>query len=466
MPRILVIDDEPGICRAFERFFKGQGHSVRTASRAETGITLAKAYEPDVVLLDIRLPGMSGLDALLKLRELDQGVPVVVMTAHGTMDTAIVAMKRGAYDYVLKPIDLARISAVVDRALEGRKIAAEADTGPALKGNKALSGEGGLPGLVGRTAGMQEVFKRIGAVSDSDACVLITGESGTGKEMVARGIHNASPRSGRPFERVSCGALSEDLLSCELFGVAEGVEAVAGARRTGRVESAEGGTLFLEDVTEMPPSVQVRLLGLLEQGTFEPTGGGESRPGNVRIVSSTGRDLPELAGAGRFREDVFYRLSVMTIRVPPLRERLADIPVLASMFLGSAGTESVLSKEALRVLVTHSWPGNVRELRNAVEHALLLARGGTVLPEHLPDTVLATMKDGPRSEDEQVRALVESILAQSESESELFTSVMDRFEAPLIASILKQTEGNQVQAAKILGIHRTTLRSKIKKHGL
>ncbi len=466
MSRILVIDDEPGICRAFERFFKGKGHSARTASRAETGITLAEAYEPDVILLDIRLPGMSGLDALLKLRGLDPSVPVVVMTAYGTMDTAVLAMKRGAYDYVLKPIDLARISAVVGRALEGRKIAAEADTGPALKGNLALSREGSLPVLVGRTAGMQEVFKRIGAVSDSDTCVLITGESGTGKEMVARGIHNASPRAGRSFERVSCGALPEDLLHCELFGVAPGVESVPGARRTGRVESAEGGTIFLEDVSEMPASVQVRLLELLEEGRYEPTGGDETRPGDVRIISSSGQGLEELVRAGRFREDVFYRLNVMTIEVPPLRERLADIPVLAAMFLGTAGTDSVLSKEALRILVTHSWPGNVRELRSAVEHALVLARGGAVLPEHLPDTVRSTEQSGARDESEQVRGLVDSLLSGDLPEGELFANVMDRFEAPLIAAILSRTDGNQVRAAKVLGIHRTTLRSKIKKHGL
>ncbi len=462
MSRILVIDDEPGICRAFERFFKDKGHVVRTSSRAETGITLAEAFEPDVLLLDIRLPGMSGLDALLKIRDQDPALPVIVMTAYGSMETAVKAMKRGAYDYVLKPIDLSRIAAVVDRALEGRRIAA----GAALKGMSASGREGGMPGLVGRTAGMQEVFKKIGAVSNSDAAVLITGESGTGKEMVARAIHNASARASRPFERVNCGGLPEDLLTTEMFGVADGTEMAAGARRTGRVESADGGSLFLEEVAEMPSSVQVWLLRLLDEGTFEQVGGGPSRPANIRLLSSTGRDLEEWVRAGRFREDVYYHLNVVTIRVPPLRERLADIPVLAAMFLGSAGTDASLSKDALRILVTHTWPGNVRELRNAVEHAVVLAREGTVLPEHLPETVRAGARKRPEDDQEQIRALVGAMLDGALPEGEVYARIMDRFEAPLIAAILDQTDGNQVQSARILGIHRTTLRSKIRKHGL
>jgi DNA-binding NtrC family response regulator len=466
MARILVVDDEPGICRAFERFFKDAGHAVRTSSRAETALPLAKAFEPDVLLLDIRLPGMSGLDALKRFKEADPHLPVIVMTAYGTMDTAVEAMKRGAYDYVLKPLDLARISGVIARALEGKRIAADVVPGRAVAPAGVVATPEGLRGLVGRTAGMQEVFKKIGAVSSSEVPVLITGESGTGKEMVARAVHQASPRASGSFERVTCEGLSEEALSSEVFGVAPETTAVTAGRRVGRIESAAGGSLFFHEVAQMPAAVQIRLLRLLEEGTFEKVGGTEALPADVRILSCSGSDLAAVVAAGRFREDLYYRLNVMTIRVPPLRERLADIPVLAGLQLKVSGNVGGISREALRLLVTHGWPGNVRELRNALEHALVLARDGAVLPEHLPATVREGALRRPEEEGERIRSLMSEILSGETPEGEVYNFVMDRFEAPLIAEVLRLAGGNQVQAARTLGIHRTTLRSKIKKHGL
>ena len=459
MARILVIDDEPGICRAFEQFLSERGHEVRVSSRGETAIRLSEAFGPDLAIVDVRLPGMSGLELLVKLREKDASLPVIVVTAYGAMETAVEAMRRGAYDYLLKPLELARIQTVIDRALESRKIAADV----ALGGARA-PGVGIAPGvrLLGKTLVMQEVFKRIGAVSTSDVPVLVTGESGTGKEMVARAIHAASARAAGPFEAVNCAAVGEAELKGEIFGCL-GLE---GVLRPGRTERAAGGTLFLDEVAGLPASVQVHLLRLVESRQLTGPDGVSRLNADVRVISATAADLPGEIEAGRFREDLYYRLNVIGIRMPPLRDRVQDIPILAAAFLSArAGEKARISKSALRRMLEHPWPGNVRELRNAVEHALVLARGETILPEHLPEHVRAGAEHRPEDDGERIRAIVDAMLEVGIPEGEVYQAVMDRFEAPLIAAVLERTGGNQVQAAKLLGIHRTTLRSKIQRHG-
>ncbi|MHC4472775.1 MAG: sigma-54-dependent transcriptional regulator [Planctomycetota bacterium] len=453
MARILVIDDEPGICRAFEKYFGQEGHLVRVSSRAETGLTLATAFEPDVVILDVRLPGMDGLEALKRLKSKDPDVPVVVVTAYGTMETAVEAMQRGAYDYILKPLDLAKTSEVLERAIESRRLSDDVAIGRPAKPRRdpepaprRFGAQGFVP-LIGRTPVMQEVFKRIGAVSLTDAPVLVAGESGTGKEMAARAVHYSSARSGGPFEPVSCGAVPEALLTAELFGTES---------RPGRLDRAKGGTLFLDEVSELAAPAQVELLRLLEEG--EP---------DARVVAATDVDLSAAVAAGRFREDLFYKLNVAAISMPALRERMADVPHLVARFLaGEEGPRGAISKDALRTLLTYRWPGNVRELRSAVEHSLVLARGGTILPEHLPEHVREGARRRPEEEDELIREIIAGALEGDVPDGEVFGTVMDRFERPLVAEVLARTGGNQVQAARILGIHRTTLRSKIKKYGL
>lgn len=452
MPRILVIDDEPGICRALERFFKEQGNEVRTSSRAETGLTLAEAYEPDVVLLDVRLPGMNGLTALRRLRRADPTLPVIVITAYGTMETAVEAVRHGAWDYVLKPLELAEIAEVVARAAESRKQAREVVIGaaaaPSAPPERPARSPDFVP-LVGRTRAMQEVFKKIGAVSLSDVPVLLEGENGTGKEMTARAVHAASPRAGGPFEPVSCASIPDAQLETEIFG-REGAP--------GRLLRAAGGTLFLDEVGPLPASVQGRLVRLLDAGDGP----------DVRVIAATQTDLKAAVEAGRFREDLYYRLATMSIVLPPLRERAADVPALVAHFLtGPDGPRGAISRDALRILVGWSWPGNVGELRSAVEHALVLARGGTILPVHLPEHV--RHGGDPRSEADGslVREIVTRMLDSGDlPEGRVYQAVMDRFEEPLVGEVMKRTGGNQVKASKFLGIHRTTLRTKLAKYDL
>jgi DNA-binding NtrC family response regulator len=457
MARILVIDDEPGICQALEKLFRAEGHEVRTSSRAETGVPLAEAFCPDLVILDVRLPGMNGLDALARLRKADPRLPAIVVTAYGTVDTAVEAVRRGAYDYLLKPLDVDRILSVANRALSSRRFSAEIALKSGTEDSRPVR-----TAIVGRTPAMQEVFKRIGALALSDVPVLVTGEIGTGKELVARAIHYASARARRPFVAVSCGAVPEGEARAELMG-----EATAEGRpaRVGRVEAAEGGTLFLDDVTALPPAVQVALLSLLEERAYERGGDAVRRAADVRVISAASGDLRGAIDGGRFREDLYWGLNVVTVRVPPLRERLADLPALAAHFL--RGTGAALSKEALRALLGHSWPGNVRELRGALEHAVVLSRGGAILAEHLPEAVIGGAAERPGRDEETIRALVGRAVEETPEEgSDLYERLLARFEAPLISAVLHRTGGNQVQAAKLLGIHRTTLRSKIDRYGL
>jgi DNA-binding NtrC family response regulator len=449
--RVLIIDDEPGVCWALRKVLEEAGHGVEVAGTAEQGLPLARSC--DLVFLDIALPGMTGLEALEQLKQ----VPVVIITAHGTIENAVEALKRGAFDYLVKPLRGEELPALVERAVHRSALEREV-----TRLRRELNQRSGASPLKGTTRAMQEVFKQIATVAMADAPVLVRGEAGTGKELVARTVHDASPRARGPFEPIDCGALPESLLESELYGHERGAFTGAVAQKRGRIELADGGTLFLDEVGELSQASQAKLLRFLAERELVRLGGTRHIAVDVRLITATHRDLQAGVKSGEFREDLYYRLAVTEIRLPPLRERRDDIALLVAHFLESefryAGE---MSEEAMAVLTRHSWPGNVRELRNAVEAATVKARGGVIDPVHLPDTARAATS---ATADEVGR--LASRIADANPDGEKYGAVHDAFEKALTAHILGLTGGNQVQAARQLGIHRTTLRKLIEKYGL
>ncbi len=474
MAHLLVIDDEQAICWGLAQLGQRLGHQVQTASSAEQGLDLARRQRPDLVLLDVRLPGMDGLAALPKLRELAPATPVVVMTAHGDLSTAVEAVRQGASDYVAKPFDLAQIERIIARSL------AE----PAMTPVAAVNVQ--ADGLVGRTAVMQEVFKRIALVAPSDACVMLSGESGTGKELVARAIHRYSRRSSGPFVAVNVAALSATVAESELFGHVRGAFTGADQPRQGLLVEAHGGTLFLDEVADIPLAVQVKLLRALEHGEVMPVGSGRTVPTSFRLVTATHRDLPEKVRQGEFRHDLFYRLATFQIELPPLRSRREDIPLLVDHFVqklaaGTAGGVRV-SQAALDEINSRAWHGNVRELRNAIEHGLILARDGVILPEHLPEPLAplgastqpampsAVQVPAQPSTADALRALVQAWAQErvraGEGTSALYNELLSLVEPPLLEAALRKHHGQCASAARVLGMHRTTLKKKLDEYGI
>jgi DNA-binding NtrC family response regulator len=469
-PKLLIVDDEPSICWAFTQLLQPEGYEVLAAASAEEGLETAERRRPDLILLDVRLPGMSGLDALPRLRELLPETPVLVMTAYGTMETAIEAIRRGASDYLTKPIHneeaLHRIRAALHTWRLSREVAE-------LRGEAE---RGGGP-MAGKSPAMQEVYKKIGAVAGADCAVLITGESGTGKELVARAVHRYSSRAKGPFLAVNCAALPEQLLESELYGHVRGAFTGAVRDKEGKAETADGGTLFLDEVAELPPGIQAKLLRFLEHKRVERVGATEGRAVDVRILASTNQRLSERIARGLFREDLYYRLNVVSIELPPLRARKDDIPLLVAHFLSRAGGVAParapqVSQEALKLLEQYDWPGNVRELKNAIEHAVLLARGAALQPAHLPAHILQSLRGeagtpGQTMED-LVRARTQRALdgAEKRGEGNVYAELAGDVEKAILEATLKRTGGNQVRASRLLGIHRTTLRKKIEEYGL
>jgi len=451
VPRILIIDDERSVCWALEKVLREAGHDVVAAATAEQG--LPQAGEADLVFLDIGLPGMSGLEALDRLR----GTPVVVITAHGTLENAVEALRRGAFEYLVKPLRAEEVAPVVERAL--RRAALEKEV---ARLRAQLQERRDDAPLRGASRAMQEVFKQIATVAMADAPVLVLGESGTGKELVARTIHLASRRASGPFEPIDCGALPESLLESELFGHERGAFTGAVALKRGRIELAHGGTLFLDEVGELPEASQAKLLRFLAEREIVRVGGGARIAVDARVIAATHKDLRAAVAERSFREDLYYRLAVTEIRLPPLRERREDIPLLVAHFLEREFRYSgAMSRDAMELLRAHLWPGNVRELRNAVEAATVNARGGTVLVEHLPDTVRAA----PETRREEIDALA-ARLVDAAPEGSKYDAVREAFERAAVGHVLRVCGGNQVRAARQLGIHRTTLRKLIEKYGL
>ena len=466
--RILIADDEDSLRWVLEKGLRQAGYDV-TAVRDGDSALRAFAESPfDLVFLDVRMPGMDGLTALGKLRELRPDAHVIVMTAHGTMETAIQAMQRGAYDYLAKPFDLDEVLLLAERALAARRLTQEV-----ARLRTGLQEVWEFGALIGRHPRMQEVYKTIGRIAASDVTVLLRGESGTGKELVARAIHHYSRRAGRPFVAVSAAAIPGTLLESELFGHERGAFTDARERKLGKLELAHGGTLFLDEIGDMPPDLQTKLLRALQERTIERVGGHEPIRIDVRVLAATNRDLEALMRDGRFREDLFYRLNVVTLNLPPLRERRRDIPLLVEHFLSKYAAElgeRGVAPEALDRLVGHDWPGNVRELENVVQRAMVMATTGVILPEHLPIgpvSAAASVAIDATLDEIIERKLLECVRGLREHASaNLYDLMIGLVEKPLLRAVLRETGGNQVRAAQILGINRNTLRKKLTEHGI
>jgi two-component system, NtrC family, nitrogen regulation response regulator GlnG len=485
MPSLLVVDDEHNIRYSFRRAFEGEGVEVLTARTAAEGLEQLRQHNPDVIVLDLQLPDRSGMQLFHDIQALDTKRPVIFITAHGTTQTAIEAMKHGAFDYLVKPVDLDRLCRLIERALETVRLMQVPAVVPAVDPSDPI---------VGRSPVMQEMCKTIGRVAPQDVNVLILGESGTGKELVARAIYHHSARADKPFLAINCAAIPEGLLESELFGHEQGAFTGATRRRIGKFEQCHDGTLFLDEIGDMTPVLQAKMLRVLQEQRFERIGSNEPVKTRVRILAATNQDLARLVEEGRFRKDLYYRLNVVTVQVPPLRERPGDVAELAHHFLFRYDRELGLdlrgfAPEALALLEGHGWPGNVRELQSAVKLAMLNASGHLILPEFLPDDLRRGPRGegpGPRDDREQAAdgappdpaplaprpapvgfdldGLIEALLRAGEGE--VFDKVMGAVERLLLARVLRHTGGHQSQASEILGLNRTTLRHKLRALGL
>ncbi len=474
MPKLLVIDDEPNIRFGIEQVFDGSDVQVLGAETAEEGLRLASAESPDVVLLDIKLGSRSGLEVFHDLRRIDPRSLVIFITGCGTTDTAIEAMKLGAYDYLVKPLDANQIQKVVEQACGISR----------LMHVPAIVEDGDRPEekpdrLVGAGQAMQTVCKQIGRVAPQDVNVLILGESGTGKELVARAIYHHSRRSQAPFLAINCAAIPEALLESELFGHERGAFTGAEQRRIGKFEQCHGGTLLLDEVGDMAPHTQAKILRLLQEKSFERVGGNETISADVRILAATNQNLEALIEQGRFRRDLYYRLRGVTISLPPLRDRREDIPELAHYFLyrfnRQLGTAvQSIAPESLEILQQYPWPGNVRELQSVIREALIVSAGPTILPEFLPPELHHVV--APESAPDAELPLVSDASWQSLSEfvenaiatgmTDVYRSAREQFDQVVILRAMQQADGNQVRAAEILGISRVTLRARLRAIGL
>lgn len=461
---LLVIDDEAGVRFSLKRTLTSQDVSVETAETGRLGLEALTKKLPDVVLLDIRLPDMSGLDALIAIRKIDQRLPVVMITAHGTTDTAIEATKRGAFDYLLKPFDLPTLRTVVQRALESSRLTRRPAVVPNAD-NAAAVGDR----IVGRSGVMQDVFKAIGRVAESDINVLLLGESGVGKELVARAIYQHSRRSAEPFLAINCAAIPETLLESELFGHEKGSFTGADRQRIGRFEQASGGTIFLDEIGDMSPAIQAKVLRLLQDQRFERVGGSETIQADVRVIAATNQNLPELVAAGRFRQDLFYRLNTYTILIPPLRSRLDDLPLLVEHFIKVycavvSKQVSVAAPETLELLASYPWPGNVRELQGVIKTALVNSTSDVLTPDCLPESILHPLEGGTvgGTNDEAVLDLMSYVKRMiTNGDHHLYRKVQFAVDRAVFREVLDAVGGNQVEAARMLGISRTTLRAKL-----
>ncbi len=465
MAHLLIVDDEQSICWGFSKLAERMGLSVDTAASAEEGLRLAETTRPDVVVLDVRLPGMDGLTAMQHFHERLGRVPIVVITAYGELDTAVTAVRNGAFDYLTKPFELKTAQCVIERALDEREKAGVAVASAAAPDEMKM---------VGAAPPMQEVFKRIALVAASDACVHLRGESGTGKELAARAIHQYSRRAAGPFVAVSIASLNPSLAESELFGHVRGAFTGAEDARKGLLEQADGGTIFLDEVADIPPSIQVKLLRTLEHGEVLPVGATGPVKSDFRIVSATHQNLSERVARGEFRHDLYFRLVTFEIELPPLRNRREDIGPLVEHFMATLAHKAglampAISAEAIAELQRMPWHGNVRELRNAIEHALVLARGGTIGVNHLPPPLPATVVARHVQTDAIGTILCEwarNRFAGEEQPDHLYEELLALVEPPLLKVAMQQSHNQCATAARRLGLHRTTLRKKLDQYGL
>ncbi len=444
--RVLVVDDEASARSGLEKLLSQDGFIVDTAEDGAAALEIAAERPPAVVVTDLKMPGMDGLSLLRKLREQDPHIPVIVVTAFGDVSSAVAAMRDGADDYLTKPVDVDALVVSIERANEHRSLRAETEN---LRRQLDQSGAAALGGMLGASRAMQDVYRVARQVAGSKATVLITGESGTGKGELARAIHEMSPRKDKPFVSLHCAALAESLLESELFGHEKGSFTGADKRRVGRFELADGGTLFLDEVGEIPLATQVKLLRVLQERAFERVGGNETISADVRLIAATNQDLRTAVQEGRFREDLFYRLKVVHVDMPPLRVRDTDVLLLASHFLRRFAAENHKAIEgftdaARARIVAHPWPGNVRELENALERAVVLCEGDRIDAEHLPIDIAPVSKGSVR----------------------IPGSTMAEIEKYAILSTLEATSGSTARAAKMLDISIRTIQYRLNEYGL
>lgn len=465
MAHLLVVDDEPNVLYSLVRALESDALAVDTAQTGQQAIDTVRTKKPDAVILDVRLPDMSGLDVFERLHSFEPQLPVIIITAFASTETAIEAMKRGAFEYLLKPVDLHQLREVVARALDLSR----------LRQVTPVFGEeedgGCTERIVGRCPGMQEIYKAIGRVAPRDVPVLITGESGTGKELVARALFHHGSRSSAPFLAINAAAIPENLLESELFGHERGAFTGADRRRIGKFEQCNNGTLFLDEIGDMPLAIQAKVLRLLQEQRFERLGGNETIETDVRLIAATNKDLEAEVAAGRFRKDLVYRLNVFTIKLPPLRERGEDLPLLIDHFLRRFSRTldravNTITPEARRCLEEYTWPGNIRELQSVLKYALIQTPGDVLTLESLPEN-LRRPGLGPvlplADAGLDIAAFAGSLLRAGETD--IYRRVCLEVDRVVLETVLNHACGNQVQASELLGISRTTLRAKLRALG-
>jgi nitrogen regulation protein NR(I) len=472
--RLLIIDDEPNLQYSLVKSLSSETLEVATAGTARQGIEAVRRQPPDVVILDVRLPDLTGIEAFDEIRRIDPRLPVIIITAFSTADTAIEAMKRGAFEYLLKPVDFHHLRELVNKAIELSRLRHV----PAVFAEDELPDDDRVDRIVGHTPEMQELYKAIGRVAPLDVPVLMQGESGTGKELVARAIYQHSPRSQGPFLAINCAAMPEGLLESELFGHEKGSFTGADRRRIGIFEQADKGTLFLDEIGDMNLSTQPKLLRILQEQQFERVGGEETIRTDVRVIAATNQDLERKAAAGEFRHDLLYRLKVFTIDLPPLRNRKDDLPLLIAHFLKILNRDfrkrvTSVAPEALRVLEAYAWPGNVRELQSAIKHAYVQSSGEVItldcLPAHLRDEsrdLSPSRASGVDAEsgDPRIVEMIGEMMRRGEPD--IYAKVTAAVDRVVLETVLRYVKGNQMQASEVLGISRTTLRAKMRSLGL
>jgi len=483
--RVLIIDDEKDVHYSFRRLLEKEPLEILSAESGDEGIRLARKSPPDLIVMDIRMGQQSGLDTLKELRHMNPKQVVIMMTAYGTSQTAIEAMKLGAYDYVLKPFDIPHLKNLLFEALAAARAMRQIVAFPVK-----VSPEETRQTIVGNSPAMQQVYKLIGQVAPTNTTILITGESGTGKELVARAIYQNGSRLNKPFIAINCAAIPENLLESELFGHEKGAFTGAMAQRIGKFEQCDGGTLFLDEIGDMPLTTQTKILRVLQEGEISRVGHNQSIKTDVRIIAATNKDLWQAVQRKEFREDLFYRLNVVRLNLPPLRERISDLPLLTAYFVNKFRLKqptgpSQIADEALAAIQRYPWPGNVRELENCIQRAMVLASGNTITLMNLPEEIAhghrgatpgplqaagftpvetahpaATADTGKTGLAQAIETLFE--FARHDKKFK----IIDAAERELIVRALAVTSGNQVQAAKLLGITRATLRKRVDKFGI
>ncbi len=447
--RILVVDDESSHRQMIEAVLSAEGYEISQADDGRTAITAVEDRFYDLVIMDIRMPKISGIEALKKIKAISPGIPVIIMTAYASVGNAVEALKSGAYDYLIKPLDIEELKILVAKALRFCQLEQE---NVYLK--ERLNDRFDFSKILGRSPAMNSLFETMALVAPSEATVLIVGDSGTGKELIANAVHQNSPRKDRPLIKVNCAALPETLLESELFGHEKGAFTGAIARKQGRFQLSHNSSIFLDEIAEMAPATQAKILRVLQEREFEPVGSSQTIKVDTRIIAATNKNLEEEIKAGRFREDLYYRINVVTLVVPPMRERREDILLLADFFLKQYAEKNNrpikgFTPRAVDLLMRYDWPGNVRELENVVERAVIMARGDMITPLEFPDVL--------QDLDEEAKA---SPLALTTGRS------LKEVEKVMILRTLEETGGNRTHAARILGISRRTLQLKLKEYGI